>query len=289
MLDSGNGTSNPPQLLEVMSQDLGNTSAGFDQNFAYSTLELTANTYVELVDNAANSPGDTPEALYVNDLIVPAGATLNLDGLNLYAQTEQINGTIIAGGASVSGEVYDDANDNGSLDTGETGPLGLDGRSDEYRDQLGLHHDHQRQRPVLLDRNRRGYVHPVRGLAARVRPDPTRFPGHLYHHGHVRSDGHRRGVRRLPDGVDRRRRVQRPQRRRHARKRRAGPGRLDRQSPQWLERDRRHSHNRCRRHLFLHELAPGDLHGSGRLAVRIRRLVRGQRDDHRRQRPGGHA
>lgn len=124
ILDSAQGTVNPPQLLEAMSQDLGNVSAGFNSNFAYSTLELTANTYVELVDNSANSPGNAPEAVYVNDLIVPAGATLDLDGLQVYAHTKQINGTIVNGGAVVSGEVYDDANDNGSLDTGETGLSG---------------------------------------------------------------------------------------------------------------------------------------------------------------------
>ena len=51
------------QLLEAMSQDLGNIAAGFNDNFAYGTLKLTANTYVELVDKAANSPGSTPEAV----------------------------------------------------------------------------------------------------------------------------------------------------------------------------------------------------------------------------------
>ena len=71
VLDSGTGTSNPPQLLEAMSQDLGNVAAGFNNNFAYSTLELTANTYVELVDDSANSPGNTPEAVYVNTLDRP--------------------------------------------------------------------------------------------------------------------------------------------------------------------------------------------------------------------------
>ena len=33
---------------------------GSVDNFAYNTLELTANTYVELVDNAANSPATRP-------------------------------------------------------------------------------------------------------------------------------------------------------------------------------------------------------------------------------------
>ena len=121
---NGNGTSSSPQLLEAMSQDLGNVAAGFSNNFAYGTLQLAANTYVELVDNAANSPGNSPQALYVNDLIVPAGATLNLDGLQLYVHTEQINGTIMTGGAVVSGEVYDDFKRDGTLDSGDPGLSG---------------------------------------------------------------------------------------------------------------------------------------------------------------------
>ena len=124
-LTSGSGTSNPPQLLEAMSEDLGDTAAGFDQNFAYGTLILTANTHVELVDLAANSPGDAPEALYVNDLIILSGATLNLDGLKLYVHAESNDGTIVNGGAIVSGEVFDDANGNGSLDSGEPGLVGF--------------------------------------------------------------------------------------------------------------------------------------------------------------------
>jgi RHS repeat-associated protein len=124
VLDSGNGTSNPPQQFEVMSQDLGNVPAGFVGNFAYGTLELTANTYAELVDYAANSPGGTPEALYVNTLIVPSGAVLDLDGLHLYAQTEEINGTIVSGSAVISGEVYDDISGSGSIAPGDPGLAG---------------------------------------------------------------------------------------------------------------------------------------------------------------------
>ena len=148
ILDSAAGTSNPPQLLEAMSQDLGNVAAGFNNNFAYGTLELTANTYVELVDNAANSPGNTPEALYVNDLIVPAGATLNLDGLHLYAQTEQINGTIVTGGAVVSGEVYDDVNGNGRSTAASPGLAGWTVELTNTVDERHLHDDHRLQRPV---------------------------------------------------------------------------------------------------------------------------------------------
>ena len=115
----GNGTSSSPQQLEVMSQDEGNTAAGFTDNFAYNTLELANGTYVELVDYL----GGTPEALYVNDLIVPAGTTLNLNGLNLYIHKAQIDGTII-GGAIITGQVYDDVSGSGPFSSGDTGLAG---------------------------------------------------------------------------------------------------------------------------------------------------------------------
>jgi hypothetical protein len=116
----GDGTSTSPQYLQVLSQDLGDTTAGFTQNFVYNTLELTNDTYVELMAGA----GGSPEALYVNDLIVPAGTTLNLNGLNLYIHTEQISGTIIGGGAIITGEVYDDVSGSGSLASGDPGLSG---------------------------------------------------------------------------------------------------------------------------------------------------------------------
>ena len=124
LLNSATGATHPPQLLEAMSQDLGNVSQGFTNNFAYGTLALTTNTYAELVDQSANSSGSASEAVYVNTLIVPTGATLDLHGLNLYAQHTQINGTIISGAAIINGEVYNDVNDNGALENGEPGLAG---------------------------------------------------------------------------------------------------------------------------------------------------------------------
>ena len=67
--------------------------------------------------------GRLPEALYVNDLIVSAGTTLNLNGLNLYIHTAQIQGTII-GGAIVTGEVYDDVSGSGTFSSGDPGLAG---------------------------------------------------------------------------------------------------------------------------------------------------------------------
>jgi hypothetical protein len=94
VLFNASGTATSPQQLEVMGQDLGNTAAGFINNFAYGTLALQG-TYVKLVDNARNSPGTNPEALYVNTLIVQG--TLNLNSLHVYARVAQVNGTVIGG------------------------------------------------------------------------------------------------------------------------------------------------------------------------------------------------
>ena len=44
----GSGTSTIPQFLEAMSNDLGNVSAGFLDNFAYNTLAVGSNDYVRL-------------------------------------------------------------------------------------------------------------------------------------------------------------------------------------------------------------------------------------------------
>jgi len=93
----GHGTAASPQLLETMSQDLGSVNAGFFHNFAYGTLALANNTYLKLVDQSINAPGSGNEAAYVNSLVVPAGTTLDLNGLRLYARAAQIAGTLVGG------------------------------------------------------------------------------------------------------------------------------------------------------------------------------------------------
>ena len=97
---SGTGTSAVPQFIEVMGQDLGNVSAGFNNNFAYASLSLSSNDYVRLVDLQKNRSSSEAEALYVNTLVVPSGATLDLNGLNLYYRVGQISGTVTAGSAT---------------------------------------------------------------------------------------------------------------------------------------------------------------------------------------------
>jgi RHS repeat-associated protein len=94
---NGHGTQAAPQLLEVMSRDLGNVPAGFTRNFGYGTLTLGSNTRVRLIDDYQNSQGTGPEALYLNSLLVPAGTTLDVNSLHVYARAAQINGTLVGG------------------------------------------------------------------------------------------------------------------------------------------------------------------------------------------------
>ncbi len=97
VLLSGSGTSAAPQEIEVMGENLGNVAAGFVNNFDYGTLELGNGTYVQLVDQAQNSTGTEPEAIYAQNLIVPAGCTLDLNGLSVYARALQVDGTVVDG------------------------------------------------------------------------------------------------------------------------------------------------------------------------------------------------
>jgi RHS repeat-associated protein len=97
ILLNGSGTAISPQLLEAMGRDFGANAAGFTRNFVYQTLALGNNTYVRLVDQAENAAGVESESVYVNSLAVPAGTTLDLNGLRLYTRLAQINGAVTGG------------------------------------------------------------------------------------------------------------------------------------------------------------------------------------------------
>ena len=66
-------------------------------NFVYGTLALGNNTYVKLVDQSHNTASASPECVYALSLIVPAGCTLDLNGLHLYARAVQVSGTVVNG------------------------------------------------------------------------------------------------------------------------------------------------------------------------------------------------
>lgn len=100
LLFNGTGTAANPQRLEAMGQDLGAAVAGYDHNFVLHNLTLGNNTYVRLMDLADNAAGAGAEAVYVNNLTVPAGTTLDLNGLRLYARNVVATGTILGGAES---------------------------------------------------------------------------------------------------------------------------------------------------------------------------------------------
>lgn len=84
----GAGTAAAPQLLEVLQVDQGDVAAGYANNLAYGDLKLGAGTYVKLVNQADNSPGaggESADAAYAGSLSVPVDATLDVNGLHLYA------------------------------------------------------------------------------------------------------------------------------------------------------------------------------------------------------------
>src|SRR5439155_2935401 len=112
------------QFLEVMGQDRGNVAAGFTNNFVTGTLSL--GNFVRLVDNADNSAGAGSEALYVNTLIVPAGSTLDLNHLSLYARAVQIDGTVICG------TINQTADSGPTLNTPTTGAISVTGEVDDW-------------------------------------------------------------------------------------------------------------------------------------------------------------
>jgi hypothetical protein len=93
----GSGTAAAPQLLEAMSANSGPVQSGFQGNFTYGTIELSNNTYVKLVDQAHNSTGSGPESLYADSIDVPAGTTLDLNGLNVYVHSANTLGSVIGG------------------------------------------------------------------------------------------------------------------------------------------------------------------------------------------------
>ena len=94
----GAGTPSNPQLLEAMSADDGPGQANFANNSSYGTLIIYPGN-VQLVDQFHNSssPAGDPEAIYVNQLEVLPGATLNLNGLHFYARVADISGSLIGG------------------------------------------------------------------------------------------------------------------------------------------------------------------------------------------------
>ncbi len=85
----------PSQTLEVFARDFGAVDEGFaTSNYLLGALRVRAGATVELVDNHNNATGKGQEAIYTNELFVPAGATLVTNGYRIYTRAATIAGTV---------------------------------------------------------------------------------------------------------------------------------------------------------------------------------------------------
>lgn len=121
-----------PQTLEAASIDVGNFTGGWENNFVLGTLEVgTSDTYLKLLDDYDNSANclnglceiNSGEAVYVNNLVLESGATLDLSGLHLHVRNSFTNngGTVLNGNITV-GElpvIPGDINADGKLDVAD--------------------------------------------------------------------------------------------------------------------------------------------------------------------------
>jgi len=89
------------QTLEIMSADIGPVSDGLDRTFAghypIGTLRIGPGlTTVNVVDNHDNDGlGQAQcEAIYVQNLIIESGATLNTNGCKVYYSTLTLDGAV---------------------------------------------------------------------------------------------------------------------------------------------------------------------------------------------------
>jgi len=118
-----------PQTIEAASADMGNFTAAWQDNFVLGSLQIgPSGTYVLLVDDYDNSASclnglcetATNEAVYVNNLTLEDGTTLDLAGKNLYVRnTFTNNGGVLVNGNITTGEtptVAGDISGNGELD-----------------------------------------------------------------------------------------------------------------------------------------------------------------------------
>ncbi|MBN1553165.1 MAG: PEP-CTERM sorting domain-containing protein [Phycisphaerae bacterium] len=92
-------------VFEVAGEDRGVGYAGFFENFALDTLQIGSDeddAYLQLIDEFNNQlDWDGDEVLYVENLILAEGSTLDLNGLNLYCLNCTIEGTLISGGGTL--------------------------------------------------------------------------------------------------------------------------------------------------------------------------------------------
>ena len=90
-------------LLEVAGKDLGANAAGFANNFAFGSLVVgTADpALVMLIDFNDNGNRYPTESMYVHNISIGPGSTLDLNGLNLYYDGLCDNRGTVLGGSPI--------------------------------------------------------------------------------------------------------------------------------------------------------------------------------------------
>ncbi len=113
--------------LQAMSRDLGAVSAGYVKNFAYGSISLPSGAKITLVPQT-NAASTLPECVYVDSLVVAGGATLNLNGVKLYARLASLQGTVSGGAVSSV------PSSGGTISFGSpvVGHLAMPGESDQW-------------------------------------------------------------------------------------------------------------------------------------------------------------
>ncbi len=103
--------------VEAAGQDLGTNGTGYVNNFAMAGMEVGPTGTVALRDAQDNIAG-AAEAVYVEKLVLAAGSTLDLAGIDLFYLTlVDEGGTVITGGGAFArGALVGDADFDGAVD-----------------------------------------------------------------------------------------------------------------------------------------------------------------------------
>ncbi|MBN2473846.1 MAG: RHS repeat protein [Pirellulales bacterium] len=121
------GSAASPQRFETMSRDEGNVPFGYSRGYPVGGLAIEGSSYVQMMDCVDNSTGVGAEALYVDNLVVAAAATLDLNLFHAYARSGAIYGTVIGGSLNA-------IPDGGRIDlnTPTSAAIAVEGEVDEW-------------------------------------------------------------------------------------------------------------------------------------------------------------
>lgn len=98
--------------LEAAGIDRGDSEESFVENYMLNRLQVgneSESGNLQLVDFIGNHDPLSPDAVYVERLVVTSGSTLDLGGLNLYYRQAEISGNVIMSGGALLASVPEPA------------------------------------------------------------------------------------------------------------------------------------------------------------------------------------